>query len=128
MENFDIIAVTETWMDTDSKNFMSEFKIDGYELFHEDRKGRRGGVGIYVKDTLKFTVNNSVRTDVNSESVWVDILNGREKLVFGVQYRAPNLRREDTNSLLQKINRACRNKNVSFLGDEILEGEIWKQW
>ncbi len=31
VENFDIIAVTETWMDTDSKNFTSEFKIDGYE-------------------------------------------------------------------------------------------------
>ncbi len=58
---------------------MSEFKIEGYELFHEDRKGRRGGgVGIYVKNTLRFTVNNSVRTDVNSESIWVDILNGRD--------------------------------------------------
>ncbi len=54
-------------MDTSSKNFESEFKIEGYELFHEDRKGRRGGGGaIYVKDSLRFTVNNPVRADVNS--------------------------------------------------------------
>ncbi len=26
VENFDIIAVTETWIDTNSKNFESEFK------------------------------------------------------------------------------------------------------
>ncbi len=29
VENFDIIAVTETWIDTNSKNFLSEFKIEG---------------------------------------------------------------------------------------------------
>ncbi len=30
-----------------------------------EREGGGGGVAIYVKDTLKFTVNNSVRTDAN---------------------------------------------------------------
>ncbi len=38
VENFDIIAVTETWIDTNSKNFLSEFKIEGYELIHVDKK------------------------------------------------------------------------------------------
>ncbi len=28
--NFDIIAVTETWIDINSKNFLSELKIEGY--------------------------------------------------------------------------------------------------
>ncbi len=41
VQNFDIIAVTETWIHTNSKNFLSEFKIEGYELIHEDRKGRK---------------------------------------------------------------------------------------
>ncbi len=118
VENFDIIAITETWIDTNNKNFLSEFKIEGYELFHENRKGRRGGgVAIYVKETLRFTVNNSVRANVNSESIWADILNGREKLVLSIQYRPPYLRREDTNSLLQEIRRTCRNKNVCCLRD-----------
>ncbi len=120
---FDIIAITETCIDINSKNFVSEFKIEGYDLFHEDRKGRKeGGVALYIKDTLRFTVNNSVRADVSSGLVWVDILNGREKLVFGIQYNPPNLRREDTNSLLHEISRACRNKNVCFFEITILEG------
>ncbi len=38
--NFDSIAVTETWIDINSKNFLPEFKIKGYEPFHKDRKGR----------------------------------------------------------------------------------------
>ncbi len=84
-------------------------------------------MGIYVKDTLKFTVNNSVRTDVNSESIWVDILNGREKLVIGVQYRPPNLRRGDTSSLLQEISRACRSKNVCFLRDYNFRRIDWER-
>ncbi len=42
--------------------------------FMRTKKGRRGGgVAIYVKDTLRYTVNNTVRVDVNSESIWVDI-------------------------------------------------------
>ncbi len=31
VENFDIIAITETWIDINSKN-LSEFKIEGYGL------------------------------------------------------------------------------------------------
>ncbi len=40
VEEFDIIAITETWIDTASKNYLSEYEIEGYQLFHEDRKGR----------------------------------------------------------------------------------------
>ncbi len=38
VEEFDIIALTETWMDTASKNFLSEYEIEGYQLFHENRR------------------------------------------------------------------------------------------
>ncbi len=50
VENFDIIAVTEIWIAINSKNFVSEFKIEGYELFHEDRKGRRGREGKLARE------------------------------------------------------------------------------
>ncbi len=113
----DIIAVTETWIDINSKNFLSEFKIEEYDLFHEDRNGRRGGeVAIYVKTHSDSPLTIQLERTLTQESIWVDILNGREKLVFSLQYRPPNLRREDTNSLLQEISRACMNKNVCFLG------------
>ena len=74
-------------------------------------------MAIYVRDTLRCAVNTSLRIDGTSESIWVDILKGREKLTVGVQYRPPNLGREDTNSLLQEIGEASRNRNVCILGD-----------
>ncbi len=64
---------------------------------------------------------------LTQESIWVDILNGREKLILGVQYRPPNLRREDTSSLLQEINRACRNKNLCFWGDYNFRRIDWER-
>ncbi len=70
-----------------------------------------------MRGTLRCAANISIRIYVNSESIWVDILKGRENLTVGIQYRLPNLGREDTNSLLQEIGRASRNKNVWILGD-----------
>ncbi len=45
VEKFDIVAVTETWMDTGSKKFLSKFEIAEYQMIHKDRVGRRGGGG-----------------------------------------------------------------------------------
>ncbi len=47
--------------------------------------------------------------------------------MFGIQYRPPNLRREDTNSLLQEISRASRNKYVCFLGDDNFRRIDWER-
>ncbi len=38
VEEFDIIALTETWIDTAGKNLLSECEIEGYQQFHEDRR------------------------------------------------------------------------------------------
>ncbi len=43
VEGFDVIVITETWVDVANKNFMSELEIAGYQMFHSDRKGRAGG-------------------------------------------------------------------------------------
>ncbi len=33
-EKFDIIAITESWMDLDSKHLITEFETEGYNLFN----------------------------------------------------------------------------------------------
>ena len=105
MEKFDVIAITETWLDMTNKIFTPEVAIEGYRLFHKDRVGRRGGgVALYVRDTLQCSVNNSIRTEeISSETVWVDLRNGTEKIVLGVIYRPPNTGRDDSNILWQEI-------------------------
>ncbi len=41
VEEFDLTAITETWVDTANKDFMSEYEIHGYQMFHKDRKGQK---------------------------------------------------------------------------------------
>ncbi len=70
IEKFDVISITETWVDIVNKKFMSELEIAGYQMFHRDRKRRKGGgLALYVRSTLKCTVNNSIRRGDDSETV-----------------------------------------------------------
>lgn len=50
--NYDIIALTETWVPKDKLHF---FRLNGYQLFSQARNdGRRsGGAVIYVRETLQ---------------------------------------------------------------------------
>ena len=56
VEELDIIAITEIWLDMSGKIFSPEVEIERYKLFHKDRIGRRGGVASYVKYTLQYCV------------------------------------------------------------------------
>ena len=55
VENFDVIALNETWLDTQNKHLLAEDAIHGYKVFHVDKPTstrRRGGSIMYVKNTL----------------------------------------------------------------------------
>ena len=118
-EEVDIVAITESWLDMSGKLFLPEVQLDGFNIFHKDRSGRKGGgVVLYVKSTLQCCINSSIRVgDDNTESVWVDVTGGRDKIVLGLIYRPPNESMEVTSSLLQEIARACRYRQVCILGD-----------
>lgn len=118
VEDLDIIGVTETWLDIAGKHFLPEVEIDGYTLFHKDREGRRGGgVALYVRDTLNSYVNTTIKTDRNTESLWVDIILGREKFVIGIIYRPPDSDGETTAALLRELTKSSRYDNVCIMGD-----------
>ena len=69
IEKFDVIAITETWLDSADKDFATEFEINGYNVYHKDRIGRIGGaVVIYVKDTITGYVSSTIKLNVNSKS------------------------------------------------------------
>ena len=55
VENFDVIALNETWQDTQNKHLLAEVAIHGYKVFYVDKPtptGRGGGSIIYVKNAL----------------------------------------------------------------------------
>ena len=53
VENSDVIAVNETWLDTQNKHLLAEVVIHGYKVFHVDKStptGRGGGSIMNVKN------------------------------------------------------------------------------
>ncbi|XP_050709044.1 uncharacterized protein LOC126993921 [Eriocheir sinensis] len=118
VEKFDMIAITESWINTADRHFLPELEIEGYKLFHQDRIGRKGGgVALFIRDNLKCVINNSIKEDSNTESLWVETIGRKEKLVIGVLYRPPNLTRDSSQPLLQEISGASRYRNVCVIGD-----------
>ncbi|GAB0209703.1 hypothetical protein GRJ2_003436000 [Grus japonensis] len=86
LENYDIVAITETW--DDSQNWAA--KMDGYKLFRRDRQGRRGGgVALYVKECFDCLELND--GDDKVECLWVTIRGKAKKAdMVGVCYRPLN--------------------------------------
>ena len=49
----DIICITESWVNTGSRDFAGEYHLPGYTMFHSDREGREGGgVMLYARSHL----------------------------------------------------------------------------
>ena len=118
VENVHIIAISATWLDSAVKNFATEFKINRYTIYHKDKIGRvEKWVAIYVKNTITSYVSRDVKLDVNSESIWVKIIKWREKLTMGNIYKSPNLSRETSTLLFQKINAAAKYRKVCIMRD-----------
>ena len=50
VENFEVIALNEIWLDTQNKHLLAEVSIHGYKVFHVDKptpSGRGGGSIMY---------------------------------------------------------------------------------
>ena len=67
VEKFDVIAIWEAWLNSADKDFVTEFQINGYNVYHKDRTGRLGGgVKSYV-DMITSYVSSAVKSDVNMD-------------------------------------------------------------
>ena len=75
VKNFDVIALNETWQDTQNKHPLAEVAIHGYKVFLVDKPtptGRGGGSIMYVKNTLNPIERKSSDT-CTREIIQVDI-------------------------------------------------------
>ena len=80
-EIIDVIAVTETFIDTTNNDFISEYSIDGFKFFNKDRVNRRGGgVALYIATWLNPV--EITPSDSNIEHVCVKVTG--EKLAFNI--------------------------------------------
>ncbi|XP_069941667.1 uncharacterized protein [Cherax quadricarinatus] len=117
--NFDIIALTETWYDLKSRDMTAECNIQGFKLFNVDRcNGKGGGVALYVRENINCCIKKGIKIDgAVTESVWVEFVEGQEKLILGVIYRPPGLDHDRGRLLWDEIVRASGHSNVVIVGD-----------
>ena len=111
--HYDIVAVTETWLDTERRDFAGEYYLPGYAMFHKDRRGRAGGgVMLYVRSHLSAV---GVFVDSPHEIVGADVRCNPPLRVL-VVYRPPQLARDSDESLYNDLSNLVQDR-VILVGD-----------
>lgn len=81
-QNIDILAVSETWL---NENIASQLvSIRGYTFLRRDRGGRGGGVGLYIRNYLNFSIISMPKNNI--EQIWVLVTLAKLKVIIGSVY------------------------------------------
>ena len=76
---FDIIAVTETWLQ-DTEYQRDYVQVNGYNTVLKNRTGKRGGgVGFYLKEQLQYKVRTDLTRNYTDLEILVVEIRGRNK-------------------------------------------------
>nr|CAI5859062.1 unnamed protein product [Callosobruchus analis] len=76
--SFDIIAITESWLSADIPT--CAVNIQGYLFYRQDRLGRGGGVGIYIRSNIRSAVLDITNyTDNLLEYLFIEYKTGQER-------------------------------------------------
>lgn len=115
--NFSIICITEIWL---SKDTDIGFNLPGYNSHAVYNSTRRGGIKIYIKNNLSFSILKNL-TLLNDffQSVFIRIpLPNKKPLVFGGIYRSPSASKlEFNNSFSNLILNKIGHKYCIMAGD-----------
>ena len=90
-----IIGITESW----ANNYITDVELGlaGYVMSRKDRMGRRGGVLLYIKETIPvYEVHLQEEADSN-DAIWCKLVTGHTTVTIGVVYRCPNIKRKQNN-------------------------------
>ena len=88
-KNFDIICLTETWLDRRISD--TDIELSGFKLpYRRDRQGdNHGGICVYVKDSI-FSKRRPDLEMPDIECVWIEVSTRHKKLLLGIFYRPPS--------------------------------------
>ena len=84
--DFDIIALTETWLTGELPDNL--YSVHGYKLIRCDRQTRGGGVALYIRESIKSSVLKMSSSN-NIEQLWIRTTMGEISTAIGVLYRPP---------------------------------------
>ena len=106
-----IIGITESRANTDITD--AELGLTGYVMFRRDRTGRwKGGVILYVKESIQAYEIKSEREADCDEAVWCKIVSGNSKLTIRLVYRSPNINEEDNTEIQHAIKEVSKGERI----------------
>ena len=122
-KNPDVVAISETKLNASS---VSNINFDNYKFLHNDSVTCAGGVGLYVRETLKFQLRDDLLLHLQDcEDLWLEIESKETNFIIAVIYRNSkqklslfNDRLCETLSLLEnnKVNYiVCSDTNLNLL-------------
>ena len=125
MEEYDVIGVTESWINTVNRDFLAEFSIPGYSLFSCERNEREGGgVLLYVKTNLHPIAKSTTKID-NINASYIQLNLQSHKVVIGIIYRPPSQSAATDNQLYEQIAEICCENETVIFGDFNLPIRRW---
>ena len=119
--NYNVICVTETWLDSDFTNGLLD-PLSKFVFYRHDRCDvRGGGVCILIhKDfnSLPVNVDYSMNSSDAAEIIACTVLCRKLKITIAVVYLAPNLSSKNFLLSLNQLRNICnRSSNCVILGD-----------
>ena len=124
-DNYDIIGVTESWLNTENRDFLAEYKLPGFTILSCERANRiGGGVILYIRSTLN-PLSVKTETVANVDQVYIEIKGKSNKVIIGLIYRPPGQHIEVDHALSESIfETSCRGESV-IMGDFNLPVAKW---
>ena len=115
--SFSVIGISETKI-TEANNCDFDPNIPGYEFEYVPTPLAAGGVGMYIKENLNYTIIEKT-SDVAFQALWIEInLSGQPNIICGVIYRqhnSPQRFQEYFDATLEKL--SASNKSIIVMGD-----------
>ena len=127
-ENYDVIGVTETWLNTEARDYLAEYNIPGYTIFEKSRVNRNGGgILLYIKSNLNpVQVSKPLITNVDALYVLLKDNNGA-KLAIVLLYRPPSQSVQTDRDIYDQISELSDVHDAIIIGDFNLPVKQWGQ-
>ena len=103
-KKINVCCITETWLSENEKSILVEFKNMGFQLYHQPRIKRGGGVGLIVKSDFKIQPIKNQPSFTTFE-VFQTILTMKEKkdILFVICYRTGQLSSKTKKEFLDEM-------------------------
>uniref|UniRef100_A0A0P4VPM3 Reverse transcriptase domain-containing protein n=1 Tax=Scylla olivacea TaxID=85551 RepID=A0A0P4VPM3_SCYOL len=125
VENYHIIGITESWLNSADRDFLAEYNLPGYEMFSSERKDRiGGGVLLYVKASLQPTILKIEKIN-NIDSVFLHLRVRSKKTAIGLIYRPPVHNVSSDKNLQDQITEISNTFDTVICGDFNLPVNSW---